>query len=92
MHVGSTFLLRLRLILVGFWLGLHWALCSFFCHYIPNLVQCWGQALSFAFADHRHATLGYNRYVAAGPPYRAVKTAGLNLPTFQCLHVCNKPD
>ena len=39
-------------------------------------------ALSYAFADHRHVTLGYNRYVAAGPPYRVVKTAGLNLPTF----------
>ena len=30
----------------------------------------WGQAMSFAFADHRHVTLGYNRYVAAVPPYR----------------------
>ena len=45
----------------------------------------WGQALSFAFADHRHVTFGYNRYVAAGPPYQVVKTAGLNLPAFHYL-------
>jgi hypothetical protein len=52
----------------------------------------WGQALSFAFANHRHVTFGYNHYVVAGPPYQVVKAAGLNLPTFHYLHVCIKPD
>ena len=53
-----------------------------------------GQALSSVFADHRHVTLGYNRYVAAGQLYQVVKTAGLNLPTFHYLQVCTnyKPD
>ena len=38
--------------------------------------------------------LGCNRCVDAGPPYRVVKTAGLNLPTFHYLHVdmCIKPN
>ena len=52
----------------------------------------WGQALSFAFADHRHATIGCNRCVAVWPPYQVVKTAGLNLPSFHHMHVCTKPD
>ena len=29
---------------------------------------------------------GCNRCVDAGPPYRVVKTAGLNLPAFHYLH------
>ena len=48
--------------------------------------------MSFAFADHRYVTFGYNRDVAAGPPYQLVKTAGLNLPSHHYLHVCTKPD
>ena len=36
MHFGSTFLSRLRLMLVGIWLGLYWVLFSFFDHYIKS--------------------------------------------------------
>ena len=36
MHFGSTFLSRLRMMLVGIWLGLHWASFSFFDHYIQS--------------------------------------------------------
>ena len=61
-------------------------------HIVDLQYHNWGQALSCVFADHRHVTLGYNRYVAAGPPYQVVKTAGLNLPTFHYLYVCAKPD
>ena len=52
----------------------------------------WGQALSSVFADHRHVTLGYNRYVAAGPPCRVVKTTGLNLSPFITCKTSTKPD
>ena len=45
-----------------------------------------------SFSDHRHVTFGYNRYVAAGPPYQVVKTAGMNLPSYHYVHVCAKPD
>ena len=34
MLFSSTFLLRLRLMLVGIWLGLYWVLFSLFDHYI----------------------------------------------------------
>ena len=45
-------------------------------------LQChdWGQALSFDFVDHRHVTIGYDSYVAAGSSHRVIKNAGLNLP------------
>ena len=33
-HFGSTFLLWLRMMLVGIWFGLYWVLFSFFDHYI----------------------------------------------------------
>ena len=33
MRVGSTFLLWLRLMLVGIWFGLYWVLFSFFDHF-----------------------------------------------------------
>ena len=36
MHFGSTFLSRLRMMLVGIWLGLYWVLFSFFDHYIKS--------------------------------------------------------
>ena len=40
MHFGSTFLLWLRMMLVGVWLGLYWVLFSFFDHfYILSSVQ-----------------------------------------------------
>ena len=39
MHFGSTFLSRLRMMLVGIWLGLYWALFSFFDHYIQSSVR-----------------------------------------------------
>ena len=41
-----------------------------------------GQVLSSVFADHRHVTFDYNRYLAGGQPYRVVKIAGLNLSPF----------
>ena len=34
MHLCSTFLSRLRLMLVGIWFGLYWVLFYFFDHYI----------------------------------------------------------
>ena len=39
MRFGSTFLLWLRLMLVGIWFGLYWVLFSFFDHYIQSSVQ-----------------------------------------------------
>ena len=51
---------------------------------ICNTIYNWDKALSSVFADHWHevVTFGYNCYVAAGQPYRVVKTAGLNLSPF----------
>ena len=40
MHLGSTFLSRLRMMLVGIWLGLYWVLFSFFDYYI-KLMKLW---------------------------------------------------
>ena len=39
MHFGSTFLPRLRMMLVGIWLGLYWVLYYFSDHYIQSSVQ-----------------------------------------------------
>ena len=39
MHLCSSFLSRLRMMLVGIWLGLHWVLFSFFDHYIQTSDQ-----------------------------------------------------
>ena len=70
-------------------------------YYVARVCMCfavdlqhhnWGQALSSVFADHRNVTLGYNRDVAAGQPYRVAKTASLNLVSFHYPHVCTKPD
>ena len=41
--------------------------------------------MSFDFVDHRHVTIGYDSYVAAGSPYRVIKNAGLNLPALHYL-------
>ena len=39
MHLGSTFLSWLRMMLVGIWLGLYWVLFCFFDHYILSSVR-----------------------------------------------------
>ena len=33
MHLGSTLLSQLRMMLAGIWLGFYWVLFSFFNHY-----------------------------------------------------------
>ena len=39
MHFGSTFLPRLRMMLVGIWFGLYWVLFSFFDHYYIKRIE-----------------------------------------------------
>ena len=74
MHLCSTFLSRLRLMLVGIWLGLHWVLFYFFDHLCYRLAKfktsnCSGQrSLSSALPVRR--TVSQGRGVGAAVPKR----------------------